>query len=161
MTIPGDTIELVTRTPAEVLVWIDSLDPATRAEISPDWVARISSSAEPDPWVHGFVMVDRDNGEPVGSCAFKGPPDDEGMVEIGYGVDEAHRGRGYATESALAMARFALGQDAVRVVRAHTRLDGVASMRVLEKCGFERVGEVIDPEDGLVLRWEMRRVGAE
>ncbi|HVK39262.1 MAG TPA: hypothetical protein VNA88_12050, partial [Candidatus Kapabacteria bacterium] len=60
MTIPSDTINLVTRTPAEVLAWIDSLDPATRAEISPDWVARISSSAEPDPWVHGFVMVDRD-----------------------------------------------------------------------------------------------------
>jgi RimJ/RimL family protein N-acetyltransferase len=29
-----------------------------------------------------------------------------------------------------------------------------ASARVLAKCGFRRVGEVIDPEDGLVWRWE-------
>jgi len=26
--------------------------------------------------------------------------------------------------------------------------------RVLECCGFECVGEVMDPEDGLVWRWE-------
>ncbi len=32
--------------------------------------------------------------------------------------------------------------------------DGVASGRVLIKCGFRRIGEVIDPEDGLVWRWE-------
>jgi [ribosomal protein S5]-alanine N-acetyltransferase len=27
---------------------------------------------------------------------------------------------------------------------------------VLTKCRFERVGEVVDPEDGLVWRWELR-----
>ncbi|MGH7631966.1 MAG: hypothetical protein ACREOF_21740 [Gemmatimonadales bacterium] len=29
-----------------------------------------------------------------------------------------------------------------------------ASARVLEKLGFRRLGEVIDPEDGPVWRWE-------
>jgi hypothetical protein len=38
------------------------------------------------------------------------------------------------------------------VVRAHTKYPN--SERVLTKCGFERIGEVIDPEDGLVCRWE-------
>jgi hypothetical protein len=27
-------------------------------------------------------------------------------------------------------------------------------MRVLAKCGFKSLGEVVDPEDGLVGRWE-------
>jgi ribosomal-protein-alanine N-acetyltransferase len=40
------------------------------------------------------------------------------------------------------------------VVRAHTLPNPNASTRVLTKCGFHRVGEVIDPEDGLVWRWE-------
>ena len=31
-----------------------------------------------------------------------------------------------------------------------------ASGRVLAKCGFRRVGEVIDPDDGVVWRWEIR-----
>jgi RimJ/RimL family protein N-acetyltransferase len=29
-----------------------------------------------------------------------------------------------------------------------------ASARVLTKCGFRPIGEVIDPEDGPVWRWE-------
>jgi hypothetical protein len=29
-------------------------------------------------------------------------------------------------------------------------------MRVLGKLGFTCVGEVVDPEDGLVLRWELQ-----
>jgi [ribosomal protein S5]-alanine N-acetyltransferase len=53
--------------------------------------------------------------------------------------------------------RHALASDDVRIVRAHMRPDGAASMRVLERCGFERIGEVIDAEDGLVIRWEIRK----
>jgi RimJ/RimL family protein N-acetyltransferase len=157
MTIAAETLDLIVRTPKEVREWIASLDEETRREISPDWIAQSEAATAPDPWIHGFVMVSRVTGEPVGSCAFKGPPDDEGAVEIGYGVDDEHRGKGFATESARAMAHFALGDDSVRIVRAHTRHDGAASMRVLEKCGFARVGDVIDPEDGPVVRWELRK----
>ena len=32
-----------------------------------------------------------------------------------------------------------------------------ASTRVLTKCGFRHVGEVMDPEDGLVWRWEKHK----
>ncbi len=31
-----------------------------------------------------------------------------------------------------------------------------ASTRVLTKCKFKWVGEVMDPEDGLVWRWELQ-----
>jgi RimJ/RimL family protein N-acetyltransferase len=91
---------------------------------------------------------------PVGGCAFKGPPDGDGVVELAYGIDETHRGRGYATEAAGALAEFAFASGLVRVVRAHTRGENDASARVLSKCGFTRVGDVIDPEDGQVVRWE-------
>jgi RimJ/RimL family protein N-acetyltransferase len=50
--------------------------------------------------------------------------------------------------------QFAFASGQVRIVRAHTKPDNPASERVLAKCGFRRVGEVIDPEDGLVRRWE-------
>jgi RimJ/RimL family protein N-acetyltransferase len=33
-------------------------------------------------------------------------------------------------------------------------------MRVLAKCGFQHIGEVIDPEDGLVWRWEKHKATA-
>jgi [ribosomal protein S5]-alanine N-acetyltransferase len=157
MILETESLDLRLRTTDEVLAWVDSLDAATRAEVSPDWIARIASAPSTDAWTHGFEMIDRTSGEAVGSCAFKGPPDSDGAVEIGYGVDEEYRGRGYAMESARAVVRHALASDDVRIVRAHMRPDGAASMRVLERCGFERIGEVIDAEDGLVIRWEIRK----
>jgi [ribosomal protein S5]-alanine N-acetyltransferase len=105
-----------------------------------------------DPWRHGFSMVHRDTGHTIGKCAFKGPPAD-GVVEIAYGVDPEHQGRGYATEAAEALTKFAFSQN-VRTVRAHTLPIPNASTRVLTKCGFRHIGEVIDPDDGLVWRWE-------
>jgi RimJ/RimL family protein N-acetyltransferase len=75
-------------------------------------------------------------------------------VEIAYGIAPEHQGKGYATEAAAALTDYAFRQREVRAVRAHTLPENNASTRVLTKCGFRRVGEVIEPEDGLVWRWE-------
>jgi RimJ/RimL family protein N-acetyltransferase len=76
------------------------------------------------------------------------------VVEIAYGVAPGYQGRGYATEAAEALVAYALGSGRVRTVRAHTLPKANPSTRVLEKCGFKCLGEVIDPEDGAVWRWE-------
>jgi RimJ/RimL family protein N-acetyltransferase len=49
---------------------------------------------------------------------------------------------------------YARDAGSVRVVRAHTLIGPGASTRVLEKVGFSLLGEVIDPDDGAVWRWE-------
>ncbi len=79
------------------------------------------------------------------------------MVEIAYGIAPEHQGRGYATEAAEALVTYALASGEVRIVRAHTLPELNASGRVLVKCGFRYVGEVIDPEDGLVRRFEKKQ----
>jgi RimJ/RimL family protein N-acetyltransferase len=48
----------------------------------------------------------------------------------------------------------------VRTVRAHTLPDGFASQRVLLKSGFSKVGEFVESGDGLVWRFELRRLSA-
>jgi RimJ/RimL family protein N-acetyltransferase len=90
----------------------------------------------------------------VGRIGFKGPPTADCVVEIAYGVELDHQGKGYATEAAEALTAYALSDEHVRVVRAHTRPEPNASTRVLTKCGFRCLGKVMDPEDGLVWRWE-------
>jgi [ribosomal protein S5]-alanine N-acetyltransferase len=158
VTIPTPRLELILQTPDEVLAWVESLPPEVRAEVSPDWIARVRTTAAGDPWALSFSARLRDSGAAVGGCAFKGPPDGDGVVEVAYGINEEHRGRGYAAEATRALVAFAFADGRVRVVRAHTKPDNVASIRVLERCGFDRVGEVVDPEDGLVCRWERRVV---
>lgn len=146
-------LDLRLQTPEETLAWVETLPPEVRAEVSPDWIARVRATAGGDPWSLSFSAVERATGATVGSCAFKGPPDAAGEVEIAYGIDPEHQRRGFATEAARALTDFASADGRVRVVRAHTKGDNVASHRVLAKCGFRLVGEVIDPEDGPVLRW--------
>ena len=152
-----ERLRLVLGTPAETLAWVESLSPADRAEVSPAWLARVQAAREPDPWLLGFALVDRVTDAVVGSCGFKGPPDADGAVEIAYGIDPAYRRRGYATEAATGLVRFAFAAEQVRTIRAHTLPEKGASARVLEKCGFRCLGEVLDPEDGRVWRWERAR----
>lgn len=150
-----DNLTLVPQTLDEIRARIEAMAPEEKAELSPEWLARLAKATEADPWTHGFSLVNRASGAVVGMGGFKGPPGADGVVEIAYGVDPDHRGKGYATEAAAALARHAFDSGLVRVVRAHTRPDSHSSMRVLAKSGFQPVGEVIDPEDGLVRRWEI------
>jgi ribosomal-protein-alanine N-acetyltransferase len=147
-------LKLVPQTLEEVLAMVEAMTPSEKAEVSADWLARLRAPTPPDPWTLGFSMVHLDSNTVVGKCGFKGPPDADGVVEIAYGVSPEHQGKGYATEAAQSMTEYAFSSGKVRVVRAHTLPEPNASTRVLAKCGFHRIGEVIDPEDGPVWRWE-------
>jgi RimJ/RimL family protein N-acetyltransferase len=123
-------------------------------EVSPAWLERLQTATTADPWEHGFGVVHRDDGLVIGGCGFKGPPDADGVVEIAYGIVPAYERRGYATEAAGALVAIASADPRVRLIRAHTLATNNASVRVLTKNGFSFVGDVVDPEDGPVWRWE-------
>ena len=150
-------IVLVPASPAELLEKWQSPGGTFAPEVSAGWIEKLRVSGEPDPWVLGFFAVHRHSQERVGTGGFKGEPDASGLVEIAYGVDEPYRSQGLATEIASALVEFAFDDARVKVVCAHTLPGARASARVLEKCGFLRVSDVVDPEDGVVWRFERRR----
>jgi GNAT superfamily N-acetyltransferase len=90
----------------------------------------------------------------VGTCGFKAPPDDDGVVEIAYFTFPDFEGRGCGSAMAIGLVERARRAVGVRRLRAHTLPERNASTRILEKAGFDFLGEVIDPEDGPVWRWE-------
>jgi RimJ/RimL family protein N-acetyltransferase len=120
----------------------------------PIWIARRQHSKDSGPWCDG-VVVRREDRLAVGSVGFKSPPDGNGTVEIGYAINRSFRGRGYATETASALAAWALRQPEVRRVTAECAQSNPASARVLEKSGFQQVGRR-SSEDGELLLWECR-----
>ena len=146
-------LKLVPCTPEEALAQVARMPPDQQAEVSLVWLARVRSG-HADVWTLGFAMVDRATGGAIGSCGFKDGPDADGMVEIAYGVAAEHQNQGFATEAAQALVEFAFNSGLVRVVRAHTYESANNSARVLAKCGFQALGQVVEPEDGLVWRWE-------
>ena len=129
----------------------------TTEEVSPEWLAMLEEATEADPWRFGFFMIEQATGHAIGSCGFTGPPDDNGGVEIAYGVARERNGLGFATEAAAALVEFAQADPRVTRVYAHTLPETNASTRVLTKCGFTFAGEESVPHDGLVWRWERAR----
>jgi [ribosomal protein S5]-alanine N-acetyltransferase len=147
-------LRIVFQTAEDVERMLGAMSEYERAQVSPDWLAHMRASKGPDPWTHGFRVLDAGTNLAIGMCGFKGPPAD-GAVEIAYAVDPEHEGKGLATEAAQALVDFASTREEVRLIRAHSLPNGNASKRVLEKCGFRYVGEVVDPEDGTVSRFEL------
>lgn len=147
-------LTLVLQTRTDCLAQIEQLSPEHRAGVSTEWLEKLQGSRPADPWIHGFKLEHQVSGKRIGQCGYKGPPVG-GVVEIAYAVEAAHQGKGYATEAARALTNYALGTGQVTLVCAHTLPEPNASTRVLTKCGFRKVGEVVDPEDGLVWRWEL------
>lgn len=95
------------------------------------------------------LLVDTRTGAVVGRAGFHGPPDKNGMVEVGYSIDPLCRRQGHARAALKIMLDVAVGDPRVNVVRASIRPDNLASMGVVARYGFAEVGEQWDEEDGL------------
>jgi RimJ/RimL family protein N-acetyltransferase len=154
--IRASILTLVPNTLQATRALIAGMDASQRAEVSPDWLARVDSGTA-DAWTLGYTMVLQGSDASIGMCGFKGPPGADAAVEIAYGVSPEHEGKGYATDAAMWLLAHAFDGGGVFVVRAHTLSNEGASTRVLVKCGFRCMGRVVQPDDGAVWRWEKER----
>ncbi len=102
------------------------------------WAAALDDAPALAPW--GVWLVQGRDGELVGDVGFKGPPIDDGAVELAYYVCPGHRGRGYAREAVGALVAEARAAG-VRAVRAEVHSENAASAAVLVRLGFIRVAE--------------------
>ena len=110
-------------------------------------------------WGFWYFTLPGDGAGPavaIGNGGFKGPPDAEGSVEIGYAILEEHQRRGYASEAVEALVQWAFAGPGVHRVVAETYGVLIGSMGVLRKLGFRRVGA--GSEEG-VIRFERLRDG--
>ena len=81
----------------------------------------------------------------AGLAGFKGIPDSQGEVEIGYGIAPSFQGEGYTTEAVQALITWAFQAPECRsVVAPHTKRSNVASNRVLAKLGMRAYAETTE-----------------
>jgi [ribosomal protein S5]-alanine N-acetyltransferase len=93
----------------------------------------------------------------IGTCAFKGPPDGDGMVEIGYAIVPSRRRQGFAREAVDGLLAFAFADPRVTRVIAHTLTELVPSIGVLRSAGFTFTGRGHDPEEPDAVRYDLDR----
>ena len=90
----------------------------------------------------------------IGDIGFKGRPDEERIAEIGYGFLEKYHNQGYATESVRALIDWAFETDEADILVAETANDNIASIKVLEKLGMQRIHEA----NGMIY-WQLLKGG--
>ena len=108
--------------------------------------------------INGFnawIIVDRAAKDILGSIGFIGNPDDEGNVEIGFGIIPGKRRMNYCCEAGECLIDWVLAQTGVSGIIAKCDAGNCASIKVLQKLGFVRVN---DEGDRIV--WVRRRAGA-
>ena len=110
-------------------------------------VPQVKSNPSVNKWFVRWI-VEKASREIVGSISFHGPPDDQGMMEIGLGVHPNFQRLGYATETLTGMWSWVVEQPGVQLLRYTVAPDNVASVALVKKFGFACVGQQIDPEDG-------------
>ena len=103
-------------------------------------LARMATAPERNhAWfTYWLVVFDR---LAIGSIGFKGVPDAQGEVEIGYGIAESHWNRGFGTEAVKALIDWALDQPGCRAVWGDPLKANEASNRLLSSCGAQLVRE--------------------
>lgn len=109
---------------------------------------RLAESPEAVGWYGWYVVcrpVESNGAVLVGTGGYHGPPGADGVVEIGYSIVPESRARGFATETVRALVAHAFSKPQVVRVAACTAAGNLASVRVLERCGFELVGSGSEP----------------
>lgn len=105
---------------------------------------------DPDGWgpwsLHAVVL--RGSRRVIGHAGFHGPPganalDDSAAVEIGYTIEDAYQGAGYATEAARALVETAFDRGIPRVL-ASIAPENAPSRAVVAKLGFRYVTTVAE-----------------
>jgi len=130
--------------------------PPLAADVLGYWAERLDRDPELSGWTSWYWLL----AEPerrellIGYGGFKGAPDDDGTVEVGYGVLAPFQRRGIATEAVGALVAWALAHEQVERVIAHTLPELKPSQRVLEKLGFRRMGAGAEPG---TIRFELER----
>ena len=97
-----------------------------------------------------------DEGKMIDSCGFTSFDISNRSAEIGYVINPAYAGRGYATEAVCRVLRFAFCELGLHRVEARYATGNAASRRVMEKCGMRFEGVL---REAAVIRGEPVDVG--
>lgn len=97
-------------------------------------------------WVQFTVETLADD-QLVGDVGLRVAEDEPGVVMVGYTIDPAEQGHGYATEAVAALVAYAFETLGADLVRAYADADNVASVRVADKVGLAVVERFEGRED--------------
>ena len=80
--------------------------------------------------------------EVIGQVSAQENGEDITIRDVGWYMDPAYQGKGYATEAAKAMINYMFKEVEIKAISSGAVKDNLASCRIFEKLGFNKIGEV-------------------
>jgi RimJ/RimL family protein N-acetyltransferase len=87
--------------------------------------------------------------EIIGSAGFHNLPDDNGMIEIGFGIDPVFQNKGYGKQLLHGMWKWVVKEPGVKILRYSVSQSNLISKQIIQKLKFKLVGEQVDEIDGV------------
>lgn len=104
----------------------------------------------------GLVLaIEKNSNKLIGSAGFHDFPNDQGMIEIGFGIVPERQNLGFGQELLNGMWKMICHYPNVKILRYTVSPANLPSLHIIKKYQFKQVGEQIDEEDGLELIFEL------
>jgi [ribosomal protein S5]-alanine N-acetyltransferase len=127
-------------------------------EVLPAINAKINKMKEVDEvkhlWFTYWVIILINTNSAIGLIGFKGEPDKEGEVEVGYGINQKFRRLGLATKALELLKGWAFeSANCIAITAQNVLSENIASQKVLENSHFELISK-----DSQLTNWVLRRI---
>lgn len=107
-------------------------------EILPIIRNKLSLQPNPDGF-EAWLFIDKSENIIIGDGGFKGAPDKNCKIDIGYGVISSKRRQGYAFEAVTALLKWGFSQDNVKAITADCQKNNTTSRKLLLKVGMSEI----------------------
>ena len=124
-------------------------------DILPDLALLLKADQSLIGWLLWFIIhkVDRCF---IGDVGFKGKPDKDGMIEIGYSIIPEYRKMGLGFESVQTLIRFGFSVPEVKIITANTDSQNLFSIKILRKMNMYCYDSEIE-EGKEILKWKLTK----
>ncbi len=89
----------------------------------------------------------KENGKLIGDTGISEVEGKQGEVEIGYSICGTYQGKGLATETLKTITDFISNHFGVKILYGRIMHGNMASVKVMEKCGYNYIDEEFGAED--------------
>lgn len=105
----------------------------------------LSHKPKPDGF-DSWIFISKEDHRIVGDGGFKGGPNENGIIDMGYAIVEAQRRKGFAFEAVSALLKWGLSQECVTAVTADCIDSNIPSIKILTRLGMNE----IERKDGMI-----------
>lgn len=117
------------------------MDEETQEAILNDLLPHLCNEEKNPLFYTMWIIIEKSCKSIIGGICFHGEPDENGEAEIGYGIDLEYQNKGYMTELIPAFLKWISTNNTIKSIKAETENTNYASLRVLQKTGFQMISQ--------------------